>query len=233
MDCLEFRRQLNIDPNCGDAEFLQHRQQCARCAEAQDRAKAFETGLRHALDVPVPPQLAESILLAQATDQHRQRRRFARRGGFLALAACLVLAFGVGMHLRADSLSTLAVEHVMAPAEHFALDLTKPIPANDIRAAFAQRGMDVSRIPGDISYVHCCPVGKYKSVHMIMPGKDGPVTVLYITDDRVAQRSNFQHDGWQGRSIPMGQGTLILVGHNVTAFDHIENEWRKSLTTAS
>lgn len=233
MDCLEFRRQLNIDPNCSDAGFVQHRQQCPRCAEAQDRARAFENKLRRALDVPVPQQLAESILLAQATDQHRQRRRFVRQGGFLALAACLLLAVGVGMHLRATPLATLAVNHVMAPDEHFALGLTTTVPDIDVRKAFARRGMDVSRIPGGISYVHCCPVGKYKSVHMVMPGKDGPVTVLYITDDQVAQRSDFTRDGWQGRSVPMGHGTLVLVGHDASAFDHIETEWQQALATAS
>jgi len=233
MNCLEFRRQLNVDPNCADTEFVQHRQECARCAEAQDRARAFESTLRRALDVPVPAQLAESILLAHATAQHRRRRRYVRGGGLLALAACLVLAFGIGMHLRATPLSTLAVDHVEAPAEHFALSLDKAIDASKVREAFAQRGMTLHDVPDGISYVHCCPVGRYKSVHLVMPEKDGPVTVLYITDDRVAQRSSFEHNGWSGRSVPMGKGTLVLVGHDAASFDHVEQQWRKALATAS
>ncbi|MEO8802020.1 MAG: DUF3379 family protein [Rudaea sp.] len=233
MNCLDFRRQLNIDPHAAAREFLHHRQECPRCAQAHDRATTFETSLQHALAIPVPPQLAESILLAQATEQHRQRRRYLRRGGLFAVAAAAVLALGIGMHVRATPLATLAIDHVMAPDEHFALALTRDVTEDAVRQAFAKRGVKMQQIPAGISYVACCPVGRFTSVHMVMPGKDGPVTVFYVNNDRVAETRDFTRDGMQGRSVPMGHGTLVLVAHDTSQFDHLESEWRNALQHAS
>src|SRR5512141_157934 len=112
MNCLEFRRQLGVDPHSTSADFVGHRQECARCAEAAVRAVEFEAALRRALNVEPSTQLAESILLAQATRQQRRRQTWMRRGGLLAMAATLVLAIGVGMRVEARPLSAQAVEHL-------------------------------------------------------------------------------------------------------------------------
>ena len=233
MNCLEFRRQLNIDAHATAQEFLEHRQQCPRCEQAHVRALAFEASLQRALAIDVPPQLADSILLAQATEQHRQRRGYLRRGGVFAVAAAAVLALGIGMYLRPAPLSTLAVDHVMAPTEHFALALTGDVPSDSVRQAFAKRGVNLQQVPPGISYVQCCPVGRFTSVHMVMPGKDGPVTVFYVNNDRVANSSDFVRDGMHARSMPMGKGTLVLVAHDASQFDQLESEWRSALQHAS
>jgi hypothetical protein len=228
MNCLEFRRRLGIDPQCSEVDFVQHRQECPRCAEACERALKFETSLLHALTIAPPPQLAESILLAQATGQQRQRMRYRRRGALLALAAAVVLAFGIGMHIEAQPLPALAVDHLNKEAE--VLGMTAGVPDSDVREAFAYRGIALlGTVPAGISFVGCCPVGRYKSVHMVMPQADGPVTVLYLPDDSHEQRQDFAQAGWLGRSVPLAHGTLVLLAHNSDHFDHVENLWRSAL----
>jgi hypothetical protein len=228
MNCLEFRRELNIHPNSGDAEFRRHRAQCPRCAQAQEDALAFEAALGRALAVPVPAQLAESILLAQATQQRSVRRNWRRAGTWLALAATAVLAVGIGLQWRPRSLGTLAVTHMLGE-EAPALAMTAPVADATVRKAFAQRGIDLARVPADISYVACCPVGRFKSVHMVMPQANGPVTVMYLTDDHDSRRRDFQHAGWLGRSVPLAHGTLVMIGHDPGQFDHVEQAWRNAL----
>jgi len=226
MNCLEFRRQLGIDPLSPAAEFAQHRHECARCAEAAARAAEFEAALRRALQVEPSPQLAESILLAQATQQHR-RQFHLRRGGLLALAATLVLAIGVGMRVEARPLSAQAVEHVRHEAE--ALTLSRPLPAQSVRAAFAQRGLALAHVPEGVAYVACCPMGRHLTVHMVMPQGDGPVTIIYVVDKKAGQREDFRREGWRGRSVPLGNGTLILLARDTDQFDRIEAAWRDAL----
>jgi hypothetical protein len=230
MNCLEFRRRLGIDPQCGEVDFAQHRQECPRCAEACERALKFELSMRHALAVPAPPQLAESILLAQATGQQQQRQRYRRRGLLLALAAAVVLAFGVGMEIEAQPLPSLAVDHLNKEAE--VLSMTAAVPDSDVREAFAYRGVSVGKIPAGISFVACCPVGRFKSVHMLMPQAGGPVTVLYLTDDTKEQRADFAQAGWLGRSVPLAHGTLVFLAHDSRHFDQMESLWRSALEDA-
>jgi len=229
MNCLEFRRQLGIDPQSAGAEFVRHRHDCARCAEASARAAEFEAALRRALSVEPSPQLAESILLAQATQQQRRHRQL-RRGSLFALAASLVLAIGigVGMRVEANPLSAQAVTHLHG--ELAALGLTTPLPDDEVRAAFATRGIRLAQAPpAGVVYAACCPMGRHRTVHMVMPASNDPVTVIYVVDERLDARNDFARDGWQGRSVPVGRGTLILLARTGAQFDRLEREWRAAL----
>jgi hypothetical protein len=230
MNCLEFRRRLGIDPQCSEVDFVRHRQECARCAEASDRANGFEASLQRALAIAPPQQLAESILLVQATRQQQERRKY-RRGAMLALAAAVVLAFGIGMRITAHPLAAVAVEHLNKEAE--VLGMTKAVADSEVQEAFAYRGVTLDKVPTGISFVACCPVGRYESVHMVMPQADGPVTVLYLTNDRHEQRKDFAQDGWIGRSVPLAHGTLVLLAHDSSHFDQMENLWRTTLQNST
>jgi hypothetical protein len=232
MDCLEFRRELLIDPHCSGTELSAHARACAGCAQAQQRALAFEASLQSALAIKPPAQLAESILLRQATEQQRGRQRVRRGGAALALAAGIVLALGIGMRLQAQPVSELAVKHL--EDEAFVLTMTKTLPAENVRTAFASLGIKVGDMPADVSWVGCCPIGRYSAVHMVMPqSSGGPVTVLFLTDADPQWRKDFVRDGWFGRSLPLAHGTLVLLGHDASQFDRLENQWRKVLESAT
>jgi hypothetical protein len=226
MNCIEFRRQLGIDPHSTAADFVRHRQDCARCAEAASRASEFEAALRRALHVDTKPQLAESMLLAQAMQQQR-RQTYLRRGGALALAAALALAVGIGLRVEARPLPVQAVDHLRYEAQ--VLMSTKPVTADSVRAAFAQRGLTLGRVPEGITFVGCCPMGRHLTVHLVMPESDGPVTIIYVVDQHTAQREDFQREGWHGRSVPLGNGTLVLLGRETDHFDGVEAAWREAL----
>jgi len=227
MNCLDFRRQLNIDPQTAAADFARHRQECARCAEALERAVGFEGELRRALQIPVPMQLADSILLAQATSEQRLRMRRRRGGAVLGIAAALLLAIGIGMQTQASPLAALAVQHLNKEA--FILPMTQPIADDEVRKAFAESGINLPNVPGGISFVYCCPVGPYHSVHLVMPQHEGPLTVLYLTEDAVKAREQVTKDGWRVRSVPLAHGTLVLLAHDDSHFDQVENVWRAAL----
>ena len=227
MNCLDFRRQLGTEPSSTAAEFVRHRHECPRCAEAAVRATAFEAALKRALHVDAAPELAESILLAQATRQSR-RRAYLRRGGLLALAAMLVLAVGVGMRIEAQPLPALAVDHLSHEA--IALTSTRRVSDAAVRKAFAQLGVRLAQVPdGSITFVACCPIGRSHSVHLVVTEGGEQVTVLYLVDRSVAQREDFQRNGWYGRSVPSGAGTLVLLARDATAFDRVEDAWRAAL----
>ncbi len=230
MNCLEFRRQLGIDLTAG-GEFAQHRVGCARCADAHARAAEFEKSLLGALEIPVPANLAESILLTQATVEQGAHRKLQRRAAWFAVAAAAVLAVSVGFKLQSKPLSEIAISHLQKEA--FVLGKTQTISDDQIRKAFATFGVAMNDIPAGSSFVACCPVGKFVSVHLVVPETDGPVTVLYLVDDRHEQRQDFMKDGWHGRSIPLTHGTLVLLAHDAAHFDQLEDSWRSALQSAS
>ena len=230
MNCLEFRRQLSIDPQAG-GEFAKHRAVCSRCADAFVRASEFEKSLRGALDIPLPANLSESLLFAQATDAQIGHRRSRHRTAWFSMAAAAVLAIGLGVYVQAKPLPELAVNHLKKEA--FILAKTQPIADEPIRKAFAEFGVSIDKVPAGSSFVACCPVGKFVSVHLIVPESEGPVTVLYLVDDQHEQRHDFIKEGWHGRSVPLTHGTLVLLGHDAAHFDELESAWTSALQTAT
>ncbi|MBR0345978.1 MAG: DUF3379 family protein, partial [Rudaea sp.] len=142
--------------------------------------------------------------------------------------AALVLAIGVvGMRAEAKPLSLQAVEHLRK--EEDVLVLTKPIAADEVSEVFAKRGVVLKQVPDDISFVAPCPVGEHRSVHVVMPTADGPVTVIYVADQKLAAAEDFERDGLRGRSMPVGNGTLILLAKSSAEFARIGNLWRAAI----
>jgi hypothetical protein len=228
MNCVEFRRQLGVDPQTAAGNFVRHRAECMRCAEAGERAAGFERDLLRALNIDVPAQLADSILLVQTTAERRRRASLRRRGTFLAIAAALILAVGlIGMRVEAKPLAQQAVEHLHREVSAFAL--TRPVSADAVTAAFAARGLTVKYVPEGITFVACCPLGERETVHLIMANGDDPISVIYLVDQRVDSRQDFHRDGLQGRIVPLGHGSLILLAKQSSQFDRVESVWRDAL----
>jgi hypothetical protein len=71
------------------------------------------------------------------------------------------------------------------------------------------------------------------TVHMVMPQAEGPVTVIYVTHHREDGRDDFRKADVVGRSVPLGDGTLVLMAASDARFDAVENAWRQSLEGGS
>lgn len=222
MDCLEFRRRLAAEPGARDAEFLAHRDHChAGCTESWWRAQRFERQLRNALQsVDAPEDLDERVLLAQATSL-RGRARYRWQIG-LALAASLLVALivaGYAWSLRpADGgpLASMAIAHVRSEA--FSLTMTRPIDATQMRPVFAERGVTLRNVPAHAVFAADCRVGPYRAVHLVLRENGNPVTALYVVGHRIADARDFSRAGWQGREVPIGDGTLVLLGNGSAGF---------------
>lgn len=231
MDCLEFRRRLAAEPRIRDAGFVAHRDGChAGCTEAWWRAQRLERRIDNALIIDAPAQLAECILLAQATRTRTRTQRFRRMG--LALAASLLIAVGVGGFAlnnaaQADPLPKMSIAHL--PIESFALARTQPFSDAALRDVFAHRGVTLQNIPHDVVYAHDCQVGPYRTVHLVFRVGDQPVTALYFVNRPLRHARDFHRDGWQGREVPMGSGTLLLLGADARGFAGVESALRDAL----
>lgn len=231
MDCLEFRRLLGSDPHVVDSAAREHLRGCAFCADATQRAQAFEARLISSMAVAVPEGLADRILLAQLTGARQQRRSGVRHVGWIALAAAASIALAIGMvrYQRAPAaLADLVVAHIDG-AEKASLQLRAPIAAAAVERAFADRGVRLTQVPSDISYVNECPIGTWRSVHMVMPEQGSPVSVLYVVDHASHSTTQFRRDGMRGREVPIANGTLILVAQSDARFDAIEHTWRDAI----
>ena len=128
------------------------------------------------------------------------------------------------------SLPTLAVAHM--PEEIGSLQLTRPLAAAPVAAAFAARHAALrGPLPADTTYVHVCDVGPFHTVHLVNRPDGQPVVVLYVPARQTATRRTFQRDGWFGREVPLRHGTLVMLANHKDrgSFDAVEQGWRVAI----
>lgn len=234
MDCLEFRRRLGSGPQHLDAAAQAHLAACTvGCVEAAAEAQAFEARLSAALAVPVPAGLADRVHQTQRSAVAAADLAPRRRTAWIAFAAAasLALAFGVAQWRRnAVPLQDLVVAHVTAPGERAAWGLHDPLPDTRVEAAFADRGVTLAGSPPQgIAYVAECGVGRWPSVHMVMPEQGQPVSVVYVPGRAGAAAETFQRDQLSGRAVAVGNGTLFLLARTDGRFDALEHAWRDAI----
>jgi muconolactone delta-isomerase len=226
MNCLEFRRRLAVEPKSDAPEFVAHRDDCPRCAEAYARAQQFEAGMVRALAVAVPADLADRILLHQTTAA-RQIRHRGTSPALWRIAASLLVAVGVfslwSVSTPAAALADLAVAHLAH--EPYAFNARGTVSTEEVRALFRARGVVLAADPNTVNYLQLCKLGNAYTVHMVVQEADGPVTIYYVIGRREAERSVFERQGMKGRSIPLGEGTLVMLGMSDRAFDRLEQHW--------
>ncbi|MGB0132903.1 DUF3379 family protein [Dokdonella sp.] len=234
MNCLEFRRHLGSEPASSLEAFVAHRESCPHCAAASGRADVLELRLQKAINVPIPSNLSDRILLAQTTENRQVSRSRRRRRGLGALivaaAASIVIAL-VALPNRQHAvpeLAKLVVEH-MHHHEVGASEAGSEVGDQSVIDAFAARGVALSAVPQGINYVHLCPAGPYRTVHMVMPERSGAVSVFYVADSPSHERIDFDKDGMHGREVPLGQGSLVMLASEDRDFDAIETVWKSAL----
>ena len=165
-------------------------------------------------------------------------RLSSRAGAEAGIGASLLLGVvGGGLFWYgqdAQSLPALAVAHM--PEEIRSLDLTRPIGAQAINEGFAARGLRLrGPLPGDVTYVHDCPVGRYLTVHLVSRVDDTSVAVLYVPGEHTGAMRDFDRGGWHGRIVPLQHGRLVLLTDRASrqSFDRVADtvsqDWRVAI----
>ena len=231
MNCLEFRRRFLEEPAQESEPARAHRESCDRCRHWHAEAQQAESRLRRALRIPVPEDLAASILLAQTTEDRSQRRQYTRRRTIWAMAAGLVLAVGATGALLWSGfkppLTQLAAEHMGHEPE--ALALRAALDSDAIATRLRDAGAQLVSVPGTVTYVQRCPLGLHRSLHLVALEDGAPVTVFFVPGARLQGDRVFEQGPWHGRQHAVNNGLLIVIGTEPQSLDRVETRWVAAL----
>ncbi len=236
MNCSEFRRRLLVDPR---DPALAEAARAGVCEDASQRlaeAIAWEARIGEALAVPVPAGLADRILSAlpePATGASVPGRWRPRRLQWLAAAAAVaVLALGLLWTLPqrvadpTEALLLASVEHLTH--EPYALTRTSRVPPALAHRVFAEADVRLDASALDLVYLNRCPLGHWRSLHAVMRAAEGPVTAMYVPHQAV-ERLDRRVEMVAVRTVPLGDGALVLLAESNQDFDAVESAWYQAL----
>ena len=104
---------------------------------------------------------------------------------------------------------------------------------NDLAAVLNSVGYGLQEDPGQIHYAGVCLMRKRVGVHLIVPGKIGPVTVLLMPGERITHRSMLSDERFTGVLTPTPGGSMAILGEQGETIRAIENKIRSSLLWAT
>lgn len=214
MDELEFRRRLFSDPTAVDTELQRAIQQDPAKQQLQQELLQLDTQLQQAMQVAVPQDLAERLMLNQQLAGFRQQKR--RRQWTYGIAAAVALTAGL-VQLRfelvyfGNDLGSYALAHVYHEASAL-VSQNEQLPSATVNTLMASFALKLDGFDGQVRYARFCSFRGVRSLHLILDTPDGPVTVFVLPKDHGWQpNQGFADDNFHGQSLALTGADLVLV----------------------
>lgn len=232
MDELKFRRQAYGDPYNQDPEFLDALAQSESNRAFVAELKALDDKINSAFKLPVPENLAEKLLLKQQLAVHHNQRK--RTGWMLAMAASVAFVAGVSFSLWRQGPVDLG-QHALAHVRHETMAMTSnaDISYQAINAELASlKGLETVRFnsqPGRVFYSTFCDFQGIESIHLVLAGERGKVTVFIVPPEhRVMLAEAFADSEYRGEAVKTDSAYLVLVAEYPQDIEKIKKEIKQS-----
>ena len=197
--------------------------------------KALDLKIAKALQIDVPPLVMPElpdIDTAQVTSLPARKRP--TKLIWFAVAATVVLATSITVRMSSmfQTYDSLA-EEVLAHLDHEpgALQITD-VAVTDQRleravpAALAVFDRDASLI----TYAQPCVINGNNVPHLVIQGEYGPVTILLMPDEAVAEATPLDGENVKGVILPVGKGSIAIIGDRQEVLESIQKNVVNSVT---
>ena len=243
MNCEEYRQALAEDPTFSGGKA--HLAECKECQVFRASFLEFESRIEAALNIPVPPLNMPELPAIEISDESadsidrknvvaiKPRARVTTPAWFaLAASVALVAMLGVRMFGGHGDYSSLA-EEIVAHLEHEpqALRVTdRPVSDARLTRIVPADMANLNHDAGLITYARNCEINGNIVPHLVIQGKKGPVTVILLPDERVLEAEVLDGDGINGMLIPVGDGSIAIIGEKDEELGNIRNSVVNSVT---
>jgi hypothetical protein len=214
MDNTELHRILLADP------FSQHPEVVTALAQDADllnfalELQQQQQELEDALQVAVPPMLAERLLQIPRQPRKQAQRWFTP----IALAASLAVVSVLGVQLYQSSFATDLGGHALAHVYHeedYLLSHAQPQSVADVNLKLASFDASLQDWQDEIIYARYCTFQGVRSLHLAVKTSTGYATVFVIPKDaELGFSTQFGDRRFQGVTLAMPKANLVVVSSN-------------------
>lgn len=216
MNCLQFHRAVTPNPRRLSVEAARHIEHCSACRSFHAHLLEHEARLEEALRVPVPEAL-EARILARAAPVRRPAR-------WLALAASLILAGGIGLFAgapRPDPLALAGIDFVVYEEAQSIID-AKPTDWQALARVAREMGVALPDQLGRISYICIYPIAGEAAHHVLVRTPLGKLTMLLIPERTASTRTAAAAHGLQAAVVPAAKGVVAIIGSSPRGISRAE-----------
>jgi hypothetical protein len=224
MDELEFRRSIYSEPSTNDESVRKEAEQDQSKQKLWDDIKTLDASIEEVMNIPVPENLAHKIILNQSLNQHQETKKRGRV--HLALAASVAFAIGISFTTLNQSqpefnLSEGALAHFYHAKEMETGDSN--LSTQQVNFKLASFGTEFSSDIGKVYSANFCDVDNVRTLHLIMDGEQGKVSVFIVPhEDRFLIQDSFGDKDMDGRALKMGDHDMVIIGEKNEPLDKLQ-----------
>jgi hypothetical protein len=203
------------DPLATENDLQAHEADCPSCAPFARDMRTQELELRRLLHSATPPQgMTERIQLAGRLDQRAtsQRRWWysAAAAVLLAVGASMVSLWTTSVEREQETLAQSVLNHIEDEAVH--LRAAGPASSGRVKWVFQRFGAQLADNIGPVNFAAECLMRHRTGVHLVMPGKTGPITVFYMPGEMIDDVVPISSARFAGQIVPTSWGSVAVVG---------------------
>ncbi len=231
MNCEEFRQTVGADPKFDGGAG--HFSECTECQTYRDEMRALDMKIGRALALEVPELAVPELPVVENVVSLPARRRLSTPT-WVAMAATVLLALFIGVRFAGDDrvvYESLADE-VLAHISHepTALRVTNVAVSDDhLREIVPANIAEMDANVGLITFAQTCPINGNEVPHLVIQGEHGPVTIMLLPDEMVSEAVLLNNDDSQGVILPVGDGSVAIIGAREEKLDEIQKQILQSV----
>ena len=216
MDDLQFRRSILTEPKNRDEDVCNAiKQDPAKQKFVQD-VDALDNKIVQAMNIPVPNDLCNKLILRQTLASHQQQKRKTRVRLAMAASVAFVMGLTVNFMMFSHSYKNLgdyAIAHVNHEASMFSHNAQASVSLASLNDKMTTFKGSFDSTFGTLMFADYCRFDGTKSLHLVFQGKTSPVNVFIVpNNDDIEFNADFSNDNLQGRSLRFNQSNVIVVG---------------------
>jgi len=225
MNCTDYREALTAEPGLQDESG--HAESCADCQAYRDEILALNEKLMAAMEISVPELIMPELPVIDSENiVDLSSRRVTRRPVWYAMAASVLLAAVVFMQMiGTEAIYGTLEEQVLAHVDHEPLALrpsSTPVSDSQLSRAVPQNIASMNHDAGLITYAQSCTISGRVVPHLVIQGAHGPITILLMPEEPVAEATTIDGVNIRGIILPVGNGSIAIIGDREEQLDQVK-----------
>jgi len=234
MDDILFRHTAIATPNEKSEDFLDRLAESECAQKLVKESKEFDQLLKGSLNIDVPNDLADKILLEQSFAIEHEKTINNR--WHIAIAASIAFVIGLSVPMlntsinhQTPNIGNVALQHVQQ--EYFlTAKVNEQASLQNVNVKLARYGASAQEDLGNIYFVNYCDFEGTSALHMILDGEKGRVTVFVVPDGtEFKPAAEFSNQHFKGISEHIGKAKVVIVGERDEPLEKTKIMLNKSL----
>jgi hypothetical protein len=215
MDDLQYRRSIYADPTSQDEDVI--------AAQNADPAKKhlahelclFDEKIKQAMEISVPDDLCNKLLLRQTLASHQQEKRKSRV--YLALAASVAIIAGLVVNYLQFSnsytnLGDYALAHVYHEENNFYNEDSNRVSLTSLNKKMSTFNGSFNESLGELISADYCRFDGMKSLHLVYRGLTDTVAVFIVPKkEHLSFTNKFSDNKLHGESLGFKNANVLVV----------------------